>query len=477
MYDKKGNIKLETSATVHKKIDTDISFNQTDVGTSTLVFQITRNGKPLEINNNHVDATIFMTNGNPEEDNKAMYVYDKLEIRNPEAGLARYKIPDEFLSQIGKVKGQVYLLIKGKKDIVTEVEFSFRVRASLIDEIPSVDQFREIRSFSDLRKTIIKQVEEIKKDAGSIQNVIEDIKNERDNAIEDIGTSTNKSTIQLDNHTNELKTNLDDYKNEGINDIENRLKEQKSEVNENFSQQVSEFEVIKNDIKNLVGDSGRLVSEEETESWQKYKLTKDDGSYQNVLLEGSEENLHNLEPGYYYCTGIPIDMGQTSRAGFVLFRNGNENDPVHHIYFMPYNSSQIFLKRYFKNWGEWERVNDLLSDTGWKNLTLKNGVEPYDDFGRPRYRIFRQGDVTQVSIKGSVVNLTENKTVIAELPFNENMRQHHSYVQVTDLEDDKGTAMNRWSIEPNGEIKVLSLGNKDKVTKGTWHAVDTTFIK
>ncbi|MDN6161433.1 MAG: phage baseplate upper protein, partial [Atopostipes sp.] len=113
MYDKKGHIKLETSATVHKKIDTDISFNQTDVGTSTLVFQITRNGKPLEINNKHVDATIFMTNGNPKEDDKAMYVYDKLEIQNPEAGLARYKIPDEFLSQIGKVKAQVYLLIKG----------------------------------------------------------------------------------------------------------------------------------------------------------------------------------------------------------------------------------------------------------------------------------------------------------------------------------------------------------------------------
>lgn len=144
MYDKKGHIKLETSATVHKKIDTDISFNQTDVGTSTLVFQITRNGKPLEINNNHVNATIFMTNGNPKEDDMAMYVYDKLEIRNPEAGLARYKIPDEFLSQIGKVKGQVYLLIRGKKDIVTEVEFSFNVRKSLIDEIPSVDQFREI---------------------------------------------------------------------------------------------------------------------------------------------------------------------------------------------------------------------------------------------------------------------------------------------------------------------------------------------
>ena len=477
MYDKKGHIKLETSATVHKKIDTDISFNQTDVGTSTLVFQITRNGKPLEINNNHVNATIFMTNGNPKEDDKAMYVYDKLEIRNPEAGLARYKIPDEFLSQIGKVKGQVYLLIRGKKDIVTEVEFSFNVRKSLIDEIPSVDQFREIRSFSDLRKTIIKQVEEIKKDADSVQNVIEDIKNERDNAIEDIENSTNKSTNQLDNHTNELKTNLDDYKNKGINDIENRLKDQKSEVNENFSEQVSEFEVIKNDITNLVGDSGKLINEEDTENWQKYKLTENTGTPFYKKLDDDEQKLHELDCGFYYCVGVAIDEGQTSKAGFVTVKIGREEKSVKHIYFMPYNSSQIFLKRYYNSWGEWERVNDLLSDTGWKDLTLKNGVEPYDDFGRPRYRIFRQGDVTQVSIKGAVVNLTENKTVIAELPFNENMGQHHSYVQVTNLEDDKGTAMNRWSIDPKGEIKVMSLGNKDKVTKGTWHAIDTTFIK
>lgn len=473
MYDKKGLIKLETSAKVHRKKKTEITFKQTDVGTSTLVFEITRNNRPLEINTRHVDATLLLTSGDIQNDDEAMYVYDKLDIRDPKKGIARYTIPDEMLSRTGRVNGQAYLLVKGKKDIITEVEFSFRVEKSLIGEIPKVEQFREIRTFADLRGNIMKQIEEIKQDAKSIKDIIENIKYERDNAIDDIKNEKTQSTNELDEHTETLKNDITEYKDNGINEIEERLKDQKSEINDNFGEQVSKFDEIKNEITDLIGQDGNIVLEEDTENWQKHKLTDDDGILSNKSLGSDLEELRKLDTGFHYSTGVPIDNHNvSSKAGFLTVI---QNNSVKHILFRPYNSNRQFLMRYYKEWYDWEEVGITTSDTGWKDLTLKNGITHGSGTEKAQYRITEVDGITTVDLRGAVRGIKERRTVFAEIPIDIDMVAPHYYTQNTSFVNDTAN-FNRMAVKGGGELELeeTTLSSED-MNRNIWFPIATTF--
>ncbi|WP_436868466.1 BppU family phage baseplate upper protein [Mammaliicoccus sciuri] len=153
MYNKEGRIKLETTAHIQNRLDTNIQFYNTDVGTADLVFDVTRNGSPLLVSSENADVFLILKNGKN-------YIVDNVEPIDPMKGRMKYTIPNVFLGLTGNVNGQLFIAVHGKEDIITEVEFSFKIADSLINTIPAVDKLNEIRTFQEFRESIMNTINE-----------------------------------------------------------------------------------------------------------------------------------------------------------------------------------------------------------------------------------------------------------------------------------------------------------------------------
>lgn len=122
-----------------------------------------------------------------------------------------------------------------------------------------------------------------------------------------------------------------------------------------------------------------------------------------------------------------------------------------------------------------ERLDALeaaVSDTGWCDLNLENGVQAYAAGNKPQYR--RIGKV--VFLRGAVTNVNVRNTVIATLP--EGFRpstMSYPYVQNTSLRTGDFMMMSRIIAGTNGQIKIEALsdgaafGNK-------WFPINCCFV-
>ena len=134
MYNKEGKIKLETSANYVPIGNTNITFYDSDIGTADLIFYITRNQQPLEVSDENVDCFLML------KAKDGTYIVDTAHVVDPLYGKVKYTIPKEFLTHTGSVKGQVWVAVHGKEDVITEVEFNFAIKDSMLTTIPAVDK-------------------------------------------------------------------------------------------------------------------------------------------------------------------------------------------------------------------------------------------------------------------------------------------------------------------------------------------------
>src|SRR5699024_8509568 len=184
------------------------------------------------------------------------YIVDNVEPIDPMNGRLKYTIPNEFLGLTGKVNGQLYIAVHGKEDIVTEVEFSFKIDDSLINTIPAVDKLNEIRTFQEFRESIMTTINEINEALANGEDYVSQMEatkasgmkalNDRTTqAIEEITTLVGTSTQEITDLKENTITELDDKGNQ-----------------------------IKADIEQL--------NQYDTSNWQKHKLTQDDGKLRTI---------------------------------------------------------------------------------------------------------------------------------------------------------------------------------------------------
>ena len=455
MYDKKGLITLETSPYVFKTKETKISFAQTDIGTAKLVFQFHRNGTFLEINNNNVEPTIYLESGS-QQNNDLIYVYDKIKKVYPESAKAEYTIPDKFLSESRLIKGQILLMVKGKKDIVTQTDFRFNIHKSLIENIPMVDRLSEINTFGDLRQNIIEQVEKLKEEIGSTTNIVKELTNKGNDIIKEINENFIDGKIDLENNKEFLKTELDEYKNEKITEINVKANVQKSEINNNFSTQVSNFENIKNEIVDKIGETGELIEKKETEDWQKHKITQDDGTTgSSVDLKNDISNMNDLNTGYYYSTNTPVTISDLSKAGFlnIIVKNNDSKK----AFYTPYDNNILLMATYYEeSWNDWEVVSNVHYDTGWIPLVLVNGAktntylkEEGEDGFNCSYKTIKNNTTTKRLIRLNGNNAKDGQ-IITKVPSDFVESVQYKYIK-TDLKHSNMLV----EINTDGNIKVF----------------------
>lgn len=329
MINKEGHLRLETSSNFQNRLDTNIQFYSTDLGTADLVFNLTRNGRPLLVSENN--ATTFLIMKKDDE-----YIVDFVEVVDAMKGKLKYTVPNQVLARPGKWTTQLYIEVNNVKepenaDIATEIDFTFNIKDSVINTIPAVDKIKEIRTFAEFRASIMEQISAINsalEDGNDYVTLMEATKTSGMKALNDRSIQV---IDQLESNAIAYGQALTDLKDEAINELDTKANK------------------IKTDVEAL--------NKFDTANWQKAKLIQDNGQLQIISLADDLEKMHNLPTGFYYTTTTPIvGIGATSTAGFleVLERNGGI---LKRITFRPYNSTQVWQKRFYNTWEDWERVN------------------------------------------------------------------------------------------------------------------------
>lgn len=385
--DKQANIPLETTARYQPLSDLDVNFYTRDIQTSILNFIVTRNRTPLLLGQSNVDTSISL------EFEDGSIVRDDLMIKDGINGILSYTLSDEMLRHTGKVTGQVDIAIKGKEDTVVERLFSFNISKTLIDSIDAETKLIHIKRFADLEKNITERYERMEETFAEGENLAQAVLDASTKGLDDLTSAKTKSL-------NEIKTSKDS----SLKEITNTGSNYTNQLNTVYNTMDSKINKFNSDVQ-----AGGYIKSSVTDNWQKYKLTKDDGTAKELTKADllNNEYLNGLEPGIYFASESISTPSGTD--GFV---NVQKRNVIKVVYFQPQNSDKIYINRFNNVWSDWhDPLNDMesvsgsqakadkalsdakvyvdknISDTGWQELPLMSGVEADTNLGPSVYRV------------------------------------------------------------------------------------------
>ena len=332
MYNKTGHVNLETSANLHNRLDTNLAFFSTDLGTADLVFNITRNNLPLMVSEENASTLLILMKGDE-------YIVQEVEYVDPMNGQLKVTVDDKVLARPGKWRGQIYIEVHdvnnpSKEDIVTQAEFTFDIKDSVINTIPAIDKLNEIRTFIEFREAIMEQISVINDGLANGSDYVSQMEATKASGMKALNDRTTQVIEEITTLVGTSTQEITDLKDGAINELDTKANQ------------------IKTDVEAL--------NNFDTTNWQKHKLTNSNGTSQIIALGGDLEKLRSLPPGFYYTTSTPIGLSYntdwaSSTAGYTeIYERDNVTK---HIIFRPYNSSQQFIMRYYNEWNDWERVN------------------------------------------------------------------------------------------------------------------------
>ena len=339
MYNKRGHVNLETSASFHNRLDTNLAFFSTDLGTADLVFNITRNKSPLLVSEENA-ATLLVLMKNDE------YIVQEVEYIDPMNGQLKSTIDDRVLARPGKWRGQIYIEVHdvnnpSKEDIVTQAEFTFDIKDSVINTIPAIDKLNEIRTFIEFREAIMEQISVINDGLANGSDYVSQMEATKASGMK----ALNDRSAQV---INEIKALVDNHKQE-LNDLkDNNITELDNKANQ-----------IKEDIEEL--------NNYDTSNWQKYRLTNDDGTRHYISKTDMQGvNVNDFEAGYYELiatddsesNGLPKGFGSFIMQLDVTTSNNGRKQFLLNV------SSQN--RRFVKS------IHDDNNESEWKELTNDN---------------------------------------------------------------------------------------------------------
>lgn len=381
------DVKLETTASYQPLSDLNVRFWSQDKNTAELRFIITRNQFPLSLSKENVKVIIALESGT------SFISSDDFIIDSEVEGVARYIIPTDFMRVASNVTGQVYVTTLDREEVIVERQFKFTVSDDLLSDYPSEDKLRYIKTFDDLRTEISSRVSKLESDMETMEDYVTQVEQTTQDGITALTNLINtKQDAYNANHT---------VKMQEIND-------KGTEYSTKFDEDKVYMDEKLEAFKESVTGSG-LVTQGESQSWQKYKLTDDSGVLPIVNLRGDLEALQALPSGFYYRSFVPITgMGETSASGFVTVWESNGGQ-VKNISFKPYNSTQEFIMRYYNEWSGWENKFDGLEksiDAQAKANVAENNAKVYtDEKITAQHTLLFSGTVNNV---GSKVTLNED---------------------------------------------------------------------
>ena len=469
--DKQANIPLETTARYQPLSDLDVNFYTRDIQTSILNFIVTRNHTPLLLGKSNVDTSISF------EFEDGSIVRDDLTIKDGMNGILSYTLSDEMLRHTGKVTGQVDIAVKGKEDIVVERLFSFNISKMLIDNIDAETKLIHIKRFADLEKNITERYERMEQTFADGENLAQAVLDASEKGLDDLNTAKTQSLEELNaSKANTLKE---------ITDTGSNYTNQLNTVYNTMDEKINKFN---SDVQ-----AGGYVKSSATDNWQKYKLTKDDGTSKDLLQADllNNEYLNTLIPGNYYVPG-PV----SSPSGSSGFLNVLQRSTVKVIVFQPYNKNNYYINRFYNNWNGWTDVladmettkgaqdkankslddaktyvDNNLQDTGWQDLPLMSGVEADTDLGPSVYRV--KNGVCNI-IFNVKMTVAKSETAFLTLPANVLPKYAFSFLARTDGNSGKNPV--KCSYDVINKVFKIWQNNDNTINTGDFVYGQLTYI-
>ena len=207
-------IPLEVTSKYKSITDTNISFFNTDTGTSVLNFIVTKNEKPFEIGLNNAKATIDLKTENYGAETGA-HISDDLMFIDPINGRLSYTLPDEFLRYTGKVFGQVFFTQNGSNNIIVMREFSLRIDDDQISNFDGKTKLVYIKTLKDMMAQFNGDISKFNKALGDFPSLIEGVENKINEGISTINLKATQVETNLNNtfnlRENEFKNKTNDF--------------------------------------------------------------------------------------------------------------------------------------------------------------------------------------------------------------------------------------------------------------------------
>ncbi|WP_436895185.1 BppU family phage baseplate upper protein [Mammaliicoccus sciuri] len=350
MYNKEGRIKLETTAHIQNRLDTNIQFYNTDVGTADLVFDVTRNGSPLLVSSENADVIIQLET----TDERKNYVVDTVLAVDPMNGVLKYTIPNDFLglankdNKTVKIIGQTWIAVHGKEDIVTHTEFSFSIKDSIINTIPAVDKINEIRTFQEFRESIMNTINEINEALANGQGYVSQMETAKASGLKALNDRSTQVMQEISTLVGTSKKDITDLKSNTMSELDNKANQ------------------IKTDVEKL--------NKYDTTTWQKTKITDDNGFARQINQAdlANPDGYFNKTEYAYVTQSINAPSGENAN-GFVsvVFRSGGYAT----LTYKAYNSDKIFMKRRVNSptWTDWVLLNPDTNKRKWLGIIGQEG--------------------------------------------------------------------------------------------------------
>lgn len=403
--------------------DLGIGFYNLDENTATLQFQIYNDNGPLLISNENVEV-----HGYFESSNGSVSTVDKLNVVDGMNGIAQITLDKDFLqaSTSTQVTGQIYVAANNVTDnpnnnqTAVLGEFTFQVADALINKVSSFTKVEYIRMFDQLREEIKQRTKEMEDDIGDIKTLVDEVENAVADGKADITKIKNDSISELEDIANTTNASVQQQANQAILDIQSIVDEYSTKLNDETQEKINEVNEASDKVLESIKQNN-VVTTEETENWQKYKLTEDDGTIK-YYSKGTIEDVTQLPAGLYETVsdddatdqGIPLDNSYVQIKVWEAGRGRKEIELT-----STFNSEKYFRLIHTDGTKDsgWQKIGNNQSDTGWLPLRLKNGYKKSStpDF-EPSYRVIDNGDFKQVYVRLGVENLANEKNVVATIP-------------------------------------------------------------
>lgn len=503
IYKHSEQLKFKDEARLNPISDLSIGFYNLDINTSLLTFQVTKQGSPMLLSENHVTAYCILRSS----DNKNVSRVLELEITDGMNGILQLQIPNEFLKAVSKpdsiqsVVGQAYLSVNGKEDTVVFSEFNFRVKDAMINQISSEVKVEYIRMFDDLKNEIEDRVNYIEEQIEHGEDYVALMKQTVSSGVKEINSLVDKSKSDINQTVNVYRQDVEDTKTFAISQINsevdlmnNSISKAKEDIDKSIEQYKSDIKQSRDDVINIttqsqssiesqvnqgkqdinnlkdeslnsIGDAkdDALDNIQNSTDWQKYKLVNDNGNQIANFTSSNRmtnDNLLSAKSGFYFNLNPQDSPSGTTGYVFIQKNEGNGRK----IYYSSYNRNDLYIKTYSESigWIEWENLSNDYIDTGWQSLPLINGTTQAGIANLPEYRLVSINDTDLLFFKGAVKNISSRTMAFAKLPTNISQKIS-GYTQYTKASINSYTntmTIYNITLNPNGELKITLEPNR-----------------
>lgn len=351
--DKSSIINMENTAKYQSRSKLNISFSTADRDSAVFIFNVTKGNKPLLLSSENVTGHIALKHSD------GSFVKDTLHFTEPDInGRFEYYIPNEMLKREGTVTMQVFISEKGNSNVtVAERIVMFDIEKSIVSQISAETKLQYIVEYDELQAIIANRITDIEDKMANAEDYVSQLEQAREKGLTDIEMAKADSVKVLN-----------DLAEQRLEEINNKANEYSSKFDDDKQYMDDKHQAFKESVLN-----SEVVTQGESENWQKYKLVNDNGN-QITSFNGdypmTNENLLSAKTGFYY--NFKYQDAPSGSAGFVFIQENTAGSKK--IYYSSYNYNDLYIKSYSSStgWIDWKKLVSLSPD---EKIETQNSAE------------------------------------------------------------------------------------------------------